>query len=194
MLTSENEKKQKEIDNITKDRDRLSSELENIEKERKQIEEEKQKEFVAKQKAERINSLYRRRDELKNLIERTNADIIPYEKLRKKSFCNWLPFLFFTPCAIIIMGMFVLWGMNSFSKSFIEDNIGLLSLGVACVGICVPFGIHFITNSSLEKRRTRAYEKWEVKDENAKYKILQNDLYCFNEELKSIEDELKNDI
>ena len=89
--------------------------------------------------------------------------------------------------------MLVLWGMNSFSKSFIEGNIGLLSLGVACVGICVPFGIHFITNSSLERRRKSAYEKWEAKGENAKYKILKNNLSNFNEELKSIENELKKD-
>ena len=193
FLTSENEKKQEEIDNIMNDRDRLSSELEYKEKERKQIEEEKQKESIAKQKAERINSLYKKRDELKSMIERANADIIPYEKSRENSFCNWLPFLFFIPCVIIIIWMLVLWGMNSFSKSFIEGNIGLLSLGVACVGICVPFGIHFITNSSLEKRRKSAYEKWESKGENAKYKILKNDLSNFNEELKSIENELKKD-
>ena len=193
LLTSENEKKQKEIDDITKDRDRLSFELENKEKERKQIEEEKQMESIAKQKAEWINSLYKRRDELKNMIERANADIIPYEKSREKSFCNWLPFLFFIPCVITIIWMLVLWGMNSFSKSFIEGNIGFLSLGVACVGICVPFGIHFITNSSIEKRRKSAYEKWEAKDENAKYKILKNDLSSFDEELKSIENELKKE-
>lgn len=193
LLTSENEKKQKEIDDITKDRDRLSFELENKEKERKQIEEEKQKESIAKQKAEWINSLYKRRDELKNMIERANADIIPYEKSREKSFCNWLPFLFFIPCVITIIWMLVLWGMNSFSKSFIEGNLGLLSLGVACVGICVPFGIHFITNSSIEKRRKSAYEKWEAKGENAKYKILKNDLSSFDEELKSIENELKKE-
>lgn len=193
LLTSENEKKQEEIEIIMNDRDRLSSELENKEKERKQIEEEKQKESIAKQKAERINSLYKKRDELKSMIERANADIIPYEKSRENSFCNWLPFLFFIPCVIIIIWMLVLWGMNSFSKSFIEGNIGLLSLGVACVGICVPFGIHFITNSSLEKRRKSAYEKWESKGENAKYKILKNDLSNFNEELKSIENELKKD-
>lgn len=193
LLTSENEKKQKEIDDITKDRDRLSFELENKEKERKQIEEEKQMESIAKQKAEWINSLYKRRDELKNMIERANADIIPYEKSREKSFCNWLPFLFFIPCVITIIWMLVLWGMNSFSKSFIEGNIGFLSLGVACVGICVPFGIHFITNSSIEKRRKSAYEKWEAKGENAKYKILKNDLSSFDEELKSIENELKKE-
>lgn len=193
LLTSENEKKQEEIEIIMNDRDRLSSELENKEKERKQIEEEKQKESIAKQKAERINSLYKKRDELKNMIELANADIIPYEKSRENSFCNWLPFLFFIPCVIIIIWMLVLWGMNSFSKSFIEGNIGLLSLGVACVGICVPFGIHFISNSSLERRRKSAYEKWEAKGENAKYKILKNNLSNFNEELKSIENELKKD-
>ena len=61
------------------------------------------------------------------------------------------------------------------------------------MGICVSFGIHFITNSSIEKRRKSAYEKWEAKGENAKYKILKNDLSSFDEELKSIENELKKE-
>jgi hypothetical protein len=190
LLTSENEKKQEEIENITNDRDRLYSELENKEKERKQIEEEKQKESIAKQKAERINSLYKRRDELKNLIERTKADIIPYEKSREKSFRNWLPFLFLTPSIIILIIVLVLWGISSFDMTFVENNVGIITIGLALVGILSPFGIHFITNDSIEKRKTKAYKKWETKDENAKYKILQDDLSRYNEELKSIEKEL----
>ena len=190
LLTSENEKKQEEIENITNDRDRLYSELENKEKERKQIEEEKQKESIAKQKAEKINSLYKRRDELKNLIERTKADIIPYEKSREKSFRNWLPFLFLTPSIIILIIVLVLWGISSFDMTFVENNVGIITIGLALVGILSPFGIHFITNDSIEKRKTKAYKKWETKDENAKYKILQDDLSRYNEELKSIEKEL----
>ena len=190
LLTSENEKKQEEIENITNDRDRLYSELENKEKERKQIEEEKQKESIAKQKAEKINSLYKRRDELKNLIERTKADIIPFEKSREKSFRNWLPFLFLTPSIIILIIVLVLWGISSFDMTFVENNVGIITIGLALVGILSPFGIHFITNDSIEKRKTKAYKKWETKDENAKYKILQDDLSRYNEELKSIEKEL----
>lgn len=190
LLTSENEKKLEEIENITNDRDRLYSELENKEKERKQIEEEKQKESIAKQKAEKINSLYKRRDELKNLIERTKADIIPYEKSREKSFRNWLPFLFLTPSIIILIIVLVLWGISSFDMTFVENNVGIITIGLALVGILSPFGIHFITNDSIEKRKTKAYKKWETKDENAKYKILQDDLSRYNEELKSIEKEL----
>ena len=190
LLTSENEKKQEEIENITNDRDRLYSELENKEKERKQIEEEKQKESIAKQKAEKINSLYKRRDELKNLIERTKADIITYEKSREKSFRNWLPFLFLTPSIIILIIVLVLWGISSFDMTFVENNVGIITIGLALVGILSPFGIHFITNDSIEKRKTKAYKKWETKDENAKYKILQDDLSRYNEELKSIEKEL----
>lgn len=190
LLTSENEKKQEEIEIILNDRDRLSSELENKEKERKQIEEEKQKESIAKQKAEKINSLYKRRDELKNLIERTKADIIPYEKSREKFFRNWLPFLFLTPSIIILIIVLVLWGISSFDMTFVENNVGIITIGLALVGILSPFGIHFITNDSIEKRKTKAYKKWETKDENAKYKILQDDLSRYNEELKSIEKEL----
>ena len=196
LLTSENEKKQKEIVNIKKDRDRLSSELENKENERIQIEEEKQKESIAKQKAEKINSLYRRRDELKNLIERANADIIPYEKSREKSFCNWQPKLFYTLGGICIVCIVILWilsySSNVLSTSLNGDkqtlSIILGSVGTAFLGI----GHHYDSSDSINRRKSDSQQKWLGKKENSKYIMLQDDLSRYNDELKSIEKELNN--
>ena len=195
LLTSENEKKQEEIVNITKDRDRLSSELDNKEKERKQIEEEKQKESIAKQKAEKINLLYQRRDELIKLIERTKADILPYEKALEKAFCNWQPIIFYILGGICIICVVVLWILsfvtNVLSVSLDEDK-NTLSLVIVPIGaLLVGIGHNYNSSDSINRRKDSTKRKWLEKKENIKYIMLQEDLSCYEEELKSIEDELK---
>lgn len=194
LLTSENEKKQEEIENITNDRDRLYSELENKEKERKQIEEEKQNESIAKQKAEKINSLYKRRDELKQLIEHTKSDILPYEKSLEKSFCNWQPKLFYTLGGICIVCIVILWilsySSNMLSTSLNEDK-NTLSLIFGSVGIGFwGIGHHYDSSDSINRRKEDSQQKWLGKKENSKYIMLQDDLSRYNDELKSIEKEL----
>jgi hypothetical protein len=194
LLTSENEKKQEEIEIIMNDRDRLYSELENKEKERKQIEEEKQNESIAKQKAEKINSLYKRRDELKQLIEHTKSDILPYEKSLEKSFCNWQPKLFYTLGGICIVCIVILWilsySSNMLSTSLNEDK-NTLSLIFGSVGIGFwGIGHHYDSSDSINRRKEDSQQKWLGKKENSKYIMLQDDLSRYNDELKSIEKEL----
>ena len=194
LLTSENEKKQKEIENIMNDRDRLSSELENKEKERKEIEKEKQKESIAKQKAEGINSLYKRRDELKKLIEHAKSDILPYEKSLEKSFCNWQPKLFYTLGGICIVCIVILW-ILSYSSNVLSTSLNgdknTLSIILGSVGT-VFFGIghHYDSSDSINRRKEDSQQKWLGKKENSKYIMLQDDLSRYNDELKSIEKEL----
>jgi len=195
LLTNENEKKQKEIDIITKDRDRLSCELENKENERKRIEEEKQKESTAKQKAERINSLYQRRDELKKLIDHAKADILPYEKSLEKAFCNWQPWLFYILGGICIICVVALWILslltNVLSTSLDEDKKTLSLVLVPIGALLVGIGHHYNSSDSINRRKESTKRRWLEKKENTKYTILQEDLSCYKEELKSIEDELK---
>ncbi len=198
LLTSENQKKQKEIVNITEDRNRLLSELENKEKERKQVEDEKHKEFIAKQKAEKINSLYRKRDELKNSIEHVKADIIPYEKSLEKSFCNWQPKLFYILGGICIICVFSLWILsfvnnNLLSVSLVEDKNSLSLILVPIGALFIGIGHHLDSIDSVNRRKEKAKKKWLEIKEHTKYTMLQNDLSRYNEELRSIEDELKTD-
>ena len=194
LLTNENRQKQVEIENLTGDRVRLSSELENKEKERKQIEEEKQKESAAKQKAERINSLYKRRDELKNLIERTNADIIPYERSLEGAFCNWQPKLFYTLGGICIACIVILW-ILSYSSNVLSASLNgdkdKLSIILGSIGtIFFGIGHHYDSVDSIKRRKEHSQQKWLGKKENSKYIMLQDDLSRYNDELKSIEKEL----
>ena len=81
--------------------------------------------------------------------------------------------------------------MYSFDLSYFKTHIELISIGLTLVGILVPFGIHYITNSSIERRKAREQKKWEEKEENAKYRILVSDLSRARDDLRSVEDELK---
>ena len=189
-LTSDNERKQNEITRISADRDKLSSELIDKENERLQIEKEKQVEAAAREKAERTNSLYKRRDELKALVERKNAEIAPLVKSRKKCFHNWLPWSFFLPSFIVFVFIFANWWMESFAISFINNNASIITIGLAVVSILISFGIHFLTNSSIEERKAKAQKKWETKEENAEYIILRKDISRYSEELESIEKDI----
>ncbi len=189
-LTSDNERKQNEITRISADRDKLSSELIDKENERLQIEKEKQVEAAAREKAERTNSLYKRRDELKALVERKNAEIAPLVKSRNKCFHNWLPWSFFLPSFIVFVFIFANWWMESFAISFINNNASIITIGLAVVSILISFGIHFLTNSSIEGRKAKAQKKWETKEENAEYIILRKDISRYSEELESIEKDL----
>lgn len=194
-LTSDNERKQNEITRISADRDKLSSELIDKENERLQIEKEKQVEAAAREKAERTNSLYKRRDELNDLINRTNIEIAPYTRSLEKCFCNWVPYYLFVFAGILVVGIIALWilfyhfenSMNFFKMNSAAITTG--TLGVA--GMIGGIGKHFYSNDSVTKRREKAQKKWGAKPENAKYKILQNDLSLYNKELESIEKELK---
>ena len=194
-MTSDNERKQNEITKISADRDKLSSELIDKENERLQIEKEKQAEAAARKKAERTNSLYKRRDELNDLINLTNIEIVPYTRSLEKCFCNWVPYSLFVFAGILVVGIIALWilfylfedSMNFFKMNSAAITAG--TLGVA--GMIGGIGKHFYSNDSVTKRRENAQKKWGAKLENAKYKILQKDLSLYNKELERIEKELK---
>ena len=76
---------------------------------------------------------------------------------------------------------------------FFEENKEIINTGVLTLSsILVSLGIHFNSKESTEKRKTEAILKWETKDENTRYKILQEDLFKYGKELKIIEDELNS--
>lgn len=189
--------KEEEINSIRNDRDKLSIELDNKEKERKQIEEEKLQEISVRKIAERKNYLYEKRDELKRSIEHSQIEIAPYIKSREQSFHNWLPYSLFVTSAIILVALIILWCVyyNNWHESmvFFEENKEIITTGVLTLfSILVSLGIHFNSKESTEKRKTEAILKWETKDENTRYKILQEDLFKYGKELKIIEDELNS--
>lgn len=194
LLLNDNQKKQKEIISIRKNLDKLSSELKDKENERRQIEKEKFIEKEARSNAEQKISLYKRRDELKDIITRTKTEIAPYVKSREKSFCNGLPYILFVFSAFIVLVLFILWYIyyiNSESMIFFGSNKTILTTGMLTIaGLFITLGIHFNSKDSIEKRKIKAQMKWEAKDKNMKYKILHENLSRYNEELKSVENKL----
>lgn len=71
-------------------------------------------------------------------------------------------------------------------------NAEAITAGTLVVaGMIAGIGKHFYSNDSVTKRRENSQKKWGAKPKNAKYKILQKDLSLYNEELESIEKELK---
>lgn len=194
-LTSDNKIKQSEITKISADRDKLSSELVDKENERLQLEKEKYEEAAAREKAERINSLYKRRDELNDFINRANVEIAPYTKSREKSFLNWVPYFWFVFAGILVAGIIALWILFYHfedSMNFFKMYSAAITAGTLVVaGMIGSIGKHFSSNDSVTKRRDNAQKKWGEKPENAKYKILQKDLSKYKKELESIEKELK---
>lgn len=194
-LTSDNVKKQNEITKISADRDKLSSELIDKENERLQLEREKHAEATAREKAERINSLYKRRDELNDLIKRINVEIAPYTRSLERCFCNWIPYSLFVFAGFLVVGIIALWILSYHfedSMKFFEKNNAAITTGTLFIaGMIGGIGKYFYSNDSVTKRRDNAQKEWGEKPENAKYKILQKDLSLYNEELESIEKELK---
>lgn len=182
--------KNDEVKQLSDDRDKLSHELENKEKERKQIEEDNFKQIKAREKAEKVSSLYKKRDDLRDLITRVEVEIVPFEKSRDKCFFNWPPYLCFILCIIIIGIALVFWYLSSSTKTFLNENGIILTIAATTIGSLIALGLHFISKDSIEKRKTKALTKWDNKRENAKYHILKKDLIKHKEELKSVEDEL----
>lgn len=198
LLTCENEKKQEEIEIIMNDRDRLSSELKNKEKERKKIEEEKQKETIAREKAEKVSSLYKRKDELSKTIERLQVELAPYEKALEKSFRNWQPPLFYLLGFVFIVCVIIVWIVFFVSKESLTDSLNenkeTLSMVLVPIGaICVGVGHHYNNVDFVNKRKEQNKKNWVGRKENANYKILVSDLSRAQNELSSIEKELKAD-
>jgi hypothetical protein len=178
--------------NVTEEKNRIFIELQNKERERELLEQAKQEETIAKEKAERINTLYKKRDELKDKIEHIGVEIVPYKKSLEKSFCNWEPLLFFFLCALIIIILSVLWyKLYMFdSMPFFKENKGAITSGLLTIAgvFFLPLGIHFLSKESIKKRKAKAINKWESR--NTQYTKLNSDLSRYKKELEDIENQL----
>lgn len=194
-LVQDNAKQREEIQNLAEDKKTLSSSLKSIEEELDQIRNEHESEKEARKRAERINHLYKKRDKVKRTIEHIEADILPYEMLKERSFCNWQPTTCFCMSAISVICLVVMWVLYFYianSMIFFSENKAFIT--TVLIGLATLFatiGIHYNTKESIDRRENEAKEKWESKEENAKYKILLYDLSEEQQKLKDIEIELR---
>ena len=59
------------------------------------------------------------------------------------------------------------------------------------MGFCLTATYHFSSESNVEKRKNKSYNKWKSKPENAKYTIFKEELDCLSKELEQVEYTLK---
>ena len=75
---------------------------------------------------------------------------------------------------------------------FLNDNKGIIStIILTIVGFCLTATYHFSSESNVEKRKNKSYNKWKSKPENAKYTIFKEELDCLSKELEQVEYTLK---
>ena len=183
---------------LIKHNEKLSSDLESRDNELAKINEERKDEKAAKEMVERELLLYKRRDGLKSTIEHIEADIAPYKKSLDKSFCNWLPWLFYILGSLCLLCVLILWGYFFTIKDKMPEqlygNIGTLSL--ILIPVCALFvglGHKYNEPEFINRRRYAAQKRWMEKEDNKKYKILTIDLSKTQSQLKEVEDKLKTD-
>lgn len=183
---------------LTRHNEKLSLDLECRENELVKINEERKGEKAAKEMVEWKLSRYKKRDELRNIIERTKADLAPYEKSIEKSFGNWQPKLLYILGCLCFLCVVIFWVcffmIEDKMPKQLSDNIGTLSLILIPICICiVGWGHECNRPESINRRRDAFIKKWIGKEENKKYKILIDDLSKTQAQLKVVEDELKTD-
>ena len=195
-LVLDNTKQREEIQNLTEDKETLSSNLKSAKEKLSQITNDYNQEQADRIQAERKIVLYKKRDELKNLIMHIETDIFPYEKSLEKAFHNWQQKLFYFLGIICISCVAILWMIYFFSENIMPnrlyENIGTLSLiAVPLCSIFIGLGHKYSSIESINRRKDEVKRKWMKKKENAKYEILVSDLSNAQQELKNIENELK---
>lgn len=186
---------EKENLKLSNDKENLLLELEQKKESLAKEEEEKGKEIKAKEKAHETIRLYKRRDELISEIRKKGTEISPYEKKLQKSFHNWPFYVLISIVLILIIILAILWYIcykYGTQYIFLNDNKGIMStIILTIVGFCLTATYHFSSESNVEKRKNKFYNKWKSKPENAKYTILKEELDCLSKELEQIECSLK---
>lgn len=187
-LQGQNNDKDKQISALSSAKQDLEA---NLQKHRSDLEILKKSEEAAKAsalQAEQINQLYKDRDSLNAELERLEADLVPLELLRHKSFKNYSPSLWFVfglLMFLIFISTVVLVFLNIFAKWTIPLGIVGASFGMFCLNR------FYSLKEKTEERAEKAYKNWDAKKENKKYNLLKEQISSKKERLKEINVKLK---
>ncbi len=145
-----------------------------------------EKESQARKRAEDKVALYQKRDSLINDLEAFEADLIPLEKQREKSFSNM------NSVWCIILGIILILGSLFFVVFFIVQK----KYWELSIGIFVPVGLWLLSrgmtlNDKKEELREKAYKEWEQKEDNRKYILLKKKQIDIKQKITEIEKQLK---
>lgn len=185
-LTKANEEQAAQITDLTQKNSHLESEMAIAKKSLTQVEQKANEEKAARENAETIVALYQRRDELEKKQKEVDLDLAPLIKEREKSFRNYGPKL------LMLIGIACFLGALSVAIiGVIRQTYWILTMAAALVALGVFFCNRANTLNDRETdRKQKAYEEWEKKEENLKYKHLIKSKEAIDNELKEIKEKL----
>lgn len=176
---------------LSKKNEGLTSNLQR--KEEELADERAKKEELRKQKtmAETKNQLYEMRDKLEDELVGLRATFKTLDDKRSASFCNWQPILLISIGAFFAVVFVVLVGLDKAKVYMVESwppFVGLVTLACGLIGA----GIAINTDERRNRRKNKAFAKWEVLEENKDYKALKEQIAKKEEDLSVCKNLIKN--
>lgn len=181
-LAENNKAHREQIDGLSQEKsallERVASAQEMISERDRQLEEERANRSAAEIKA----SLYEEKEDLRKVLGRIDAELVSFIKQRGRSFSNFgMVLLFVLGIALIVGAVVVTW--YSINKGQYWNCL---------ISVLVPLGIWFLSiaremNKHTEERRAKAYNKWEQKPENKKYRLFMEEKQIAENRLSEID-------
>lgn len=186
-LTLVNATHKENISKLEGEKQELSNKLVKKDTELNTVKEELDTERKAREEAERISTLYKRKAELEENIKSINVELEPLLIKRKASFKNWKPYVLY-----FIGGLLLALGCWLGYVCYCDSSLKL----VFVIAPLTAFAIYFFNRAGAlnDRKKTRqedAYKIWEGKVENKRYTLLVDDLEKAKVELDSISEGLK---
>jgi hypothetical protein len=183
ILVKTNKAQKEHIENLKKEKADLEGSVYKVKEKLSRTKEEAAKEKSGRIEAEERVALYERRDMLRNKLERLISEMAPWEIERKSSFRNYSPkLLFLIGVFLIIVAVFII------GYAIVKGPHWIIAAATvpSALGI-FSWSRSGTLNDREEERRSKAYEKWEGKEENKRYKILAEEISSTKLQLKEIE-------
>lgn len=184
-LFATSEMHKEHIATLQKDNKKLACQISSINDKIVLTEKKIEEETSGRKNAEEIITLYRRRDVLSVELQEVLNDLDPMIKLREKSFSNhkWMAYMIIALVLIVLAVLLVIFRCDM-------EWVKLISGFMVSIGVTLYVRGNYIKDNE-EKLQKKAYEKWENKPANYKYKSLVTRKEEIKEEVEKINDSLK---
>jgi F0F1-type ATP synthase membrane subunit b/b' len=185
-LSKANQEHKSRIENLQREKKELEGQYTKTKEQLIETEKKVKEEMGAREKAEGKIELYGRRDELIKELKQIDADLAPLELAREKSFRNWKPLVLMIIGILIILGAIIIFGIGICKQHWLIAAGALPgALGIfLCTRSCT------LRDRTIERRKA-AFEEWEQKPENKKFKLLNGRKMALKSEMEEIENMLK---
>ena len=146
----------------------------------------------AKLYAENKNLLYEKREGLEDKLEELNKEIDPWKKKRFESFK-------FREVSVLMLVYSILMIPTLIGTFFYKEEMHKLHesswfiWGIIVLALFLSMlYVFYSTDKRREKRRDKAYKRWEAKPENAEYTRIANEIKGIEDQIAEVKAQLKN--